>query len=124
MPKKGHNHCMFCGRSEAEVPFMLKGLEGYICSDCAKLAAQYVEELEGEPAGKGSTKAPALGKAPKPAEIKAYLDQYVIGQDRAKKVLAVAVYNHYKRNASIYLLMILESLYRIDASVALLHIFS
>jgi ATP-dependent Clp protease ATP-binding subunit ClpX len=88
---------MFCGRSEAEVPFMLKGLEGYICSDCAKLAAQYVEELEGEPAGKGSTKAPALGKAPKPAEIKAYLDQYVIGQDRAKKVLAVAVYNHYKR---------------------------
>ena len=96
MPKKGHNHCMFCGRSEAEVPFMLKGLEGYICSDCAKLAAQYVSELEGEPAHKGGP-APKLGKAPKPAEIKAYLDQYVIGQDRAKKVLAVAVYNHYKR---------------------------
>jgi ATP-dependent Clp protease ATP-binding subunit ClpX len=87
---------MFCGRSEAEVPFMLKGLEGYICSDCAKLAAQYVSELEGEPAHKGGP-APKLGKAPKPAEIKAYLDQYVIGQDRAKKVLAVAVYNHYKR---------------------------
>ena len=96
MPKKGHNHCMFCGRSEAEVPFMLKGLEGYICSDCAKLAAQYVSELEGEPAHKGGP-APKLGKAPKPAEIKAYLDQYVIGQDRAKKVLSVAVYNHYKR---------------------------
>ena len=96
MPKKGHNHCMFCGRSESEVPFMLKGLEGYICSDCAKLAAQYVSELEGEPAHKGGP-APKLGKAPKPAEIKAYLDQYVIGQDRAKKVLAVAVYNHYKR---------------------------
>ncbi len=95
MPKKG-NHCMFCGRSEAEVPYMLKGLEGYICSDCAKLAAQYVSELEGEPAHKGGP-APKLGKAPKPAEIKAYLDQYVIGQDRAKKVLAVAVYNHYKR---------------------------
>ena len=87
---------MFCGRSESEVPFMLKGLEGYICSDCAKLAAQYVSELEGEPAHKGGP-APKLGKAPKPAEIKAYLDQYVIGQDRAKKVLAVAVYNHYKR---------------------------
>ncbi len=87
---------MFCGRSEAEVPYMLKGLEGYICSDCAKLAAQYVSELEGEPAHKGGP-APKLGKAPKPAEIKAYLDQYVIGQDRAKKVLAVAVYNHYKR---------------------------
>jgi ATP-dependent Clp protease ATP-binding subunit ClpX len=86
---------MFCGRPDAEVPFLLQGLEGYICSDCAKLAAQYVEELE-----QGShkpSKAPALGKAPKPAEIKAYLDQYVIGQDRAKKVLAVAVYNHYKR---------------------------
>jgi len=95
MPRKGQNHCMFCGRPDAEVPFLLQGLEGYICSDCAKLAAQYVEELE-----QGShkpSKAPALGKAPKPAEIKAYLDQYVIGQDRAKKVLAVAVYNHYKR---------------------------
>ena len=80
---------MFCGRSEAEVPFMLKGLEGYICSDCAKLAAQYVSELEGEPAHKGGP-APKLGKAPKPAEIKAYLDQYVIGQDRAKKVLSTS----------------------------------
>lgn len=96
MPKKGQNHCMFCGRSDAEVPFLLQGVEGYICSDCAKLAAQYVEELE--QGGKPSAgKTPALGKAPKPAEIKAYLDQYVIGQDRAKKVLAVAVYNHYKR---------------------------
>ena len=95
MPKKGQNHCMFCGRPDSEVPFLLQGVEGYICADCAKLAAQYVEELEqGEhkPAS-----APALGKAPKPAEIKAYLDQYVIGQDRAKKVLSVAVYNHYKR---------------------------
>ena len=97
MAKKGQNHCMFCGRSEAEVPFMLKGLEGYICSDCAKLAAQYVEELEDEPGRSRGSKPAALGKAPKPSEIKAYLDQYVIGQDRAKKVLAVAVYNHYKR---------------------------
>ena len=96
MPKKGQNHCMFCGRTDAEVPFLLKGLEGYICSDCAKLAAQYVEELE-QDGRKSAGKTPALGKAPKPAEIKAYLDQYVIGQDRAKKVLAVAVYNHYKR---------------------------
>ena len=96
MPKKGQNHCMFCGRSDAEVPFLLQGLHGYICSDCAKLAAQYVEELEGE-GKKGGAPVQSLGKAPKPAEIKAYLDQYVIGQDRAKKVLAVAVYNHYKR---------------------------
>ena len=83
---------MFCGRTEAEVPFMLKGINGYICSDCVKMASDYLKEFE---PGKGVT--PALGKAPKPAQIKEYLDQYVIGQDRAKKVLAVAVYNHYKR---------------------------
>ena len=87
---------MFCGRPDSEVSFLLQGLHGYICSDCAKLAAQYVEELEPQPSAAGSKPA-ALGKAPKPAEIKAYLDQYVIGQDRAKKVLSVAVYNHYKR---------------------------
>jgi len=75
---------------------MLQGMDGFICSDCAKLAAQYVEELEGGQK-KAAGPAPKLGKAPKPQEIKAYLDQYVIGQDRAKKVLAVAVYNHYKR---------------------------
>ena len=86
---------MFCGRSDAEVPFLLQGMDGYICSDCVRLAAQYVEELEG---GKQARQdVPALGKAPKPQEIKDYLDQYVIGQDRAKKVLSVAVYNHYKR---------------------------
>ena len=92
MPKKEQHRCMFCGRGETEVTFMLKGQNGYICSDCVKLASDYLRELE--PA-KGVT--PGLGKAPKPAEIKSYLDQYVIGQDRAKKVLAVAVYNHYKR---------------------------
>ena len=75
---------------------MLQGMEGFICSDCGKLAAQYVEELEGGQK-KAVGPAPKLGKAPKPQEIKDYLDQYVIGQDRAKKVLAVAVYNHYKR---------------------------
>ena len=89
-------HCVICGRSDAEVPFLLKGLEGDICSDCARLAAQYVEEIEGG-RRKSAGPAPSLGKAPKPQEIKDYLDQYVIGQDRAKKVLAVAVYNHYKR---------------------------
>ena len=96
MAKKtqGH-HCMFCGRADAEVPFLLQGMDGYICSDCVKLAAQYIEEIEGK--GKAGGSAPKLGKAPKPQEIKEYLDQYVIGQDRAKKVLAVAVYNHYKR---------------------------
>ena len=90
------SRCVFCGRTDAEVPFMLQGMDGFICSDCAKLAAQYVEELEGGQK-KAAGPAPKLGKAPKPQEIKDYLDQYVIGQDRAKKVLAVAVYNHYKR---------------------------
>ena len=92
---RNQNHCMFCGRSDAEVPFMLKGLEGYICSDCARLAAQYVDELEQE--HRPARPAAKLAKAPKPQEIKDYLDQYVIGQERAKKVLSVAVYNHYKR---------------------------
>ena len=90
------NRCFLCGRTDAEVPFMLQGIDGYICSDCAKMAAEYVAELEKQPA-KGETSVGSLGKAPKPKEIKAYLDQYVIGQDRAKTVLAVAVYNHYKR---------------------------
>jgi len=77
------------------VPFLLQGMDGFICSDCARLAAQYVDEIEHK--GSASKVAPAMGKAPKPQEIKDYLDQYVIGQDRAKKVLSVAVYNHYKR---------------------------
>ena len=95
-PPKGNNHCILCGRTDAEVPFLLQGMDGYICSDCARLAAQYVDEIEHKGRAAADTP-PALGKAPKPQEIKDYLDQYVIGQERAKKVLAVAVYNHYKR---------------------------
>ena len=90
------NRCVLCGRTDAEVPFMLQGLDGYICSDCAKMAAEYVAELEHKPS-KGNASVGNLDKAPKPKEIKAFLDQYVIGQDRAKVVLSVAVYNHYKR---------------------------
>ena len=90
------NRCVLCGRTDAEVPFMLQGIDGYICSDCAKMAAEYVAELEKRPA-KGETSVGSLDKAPKPKEIKAYLDDYVIGQDEAKRYLAVSVYNHYKR---------------------------
>ena len=86
---------MFCGRPDSEVPFLLQGVDGYICSDCATLAADYVKEIEGSRAGKAESA--SFGKCPRPQEIKEYLDQYVIGQDRAKKVLSVAVYNHYKR---------------------------
>ncbi len=89
------DHCILCGRTDAEVPFLLQGLDGFICSDCARLAAQYADEIEHKSISAKTV--PALGKAPKPQEIKDYLDQYVIGQDRAKKVLSVAVYNHYKR---------------------------
>ena len=98
MAKKiqSRNRCVLCGRTDAEVPYMLQGIDGYICSDCAKMAAEYVAELENTPA-KANTSVGSIDNAPKPKEIKAYLDQYVIGQDRAKTVLAVAVYNHYKR---------------------------
>lgn len=86
---------MFCGRSEKEVPFLLQGLDGFICADCVKIAGDYVKEVERETA----TAAPLdkVESLKKPMEIHQFLDQYVIGQDRAKKLLAVAVYNHYKR---------------------------
>ena len=86
-------HCVFCGRSENEVPLLLQGLDSAICSDCVKLCYDYVASIE-----KASAPAPEkISKLLKPKEIKEYLDQYVIGQDRAKKLLSVAVYNHYKR---------------------------
>ena len=88
-------HCMFCGRSEDEVPFLLQGIEGYICSDCVELAHDYLQDAVG---GVSRSEASArIDDSRKPSDIKAFLDQYVIGQDRAKKMLAVAVYNHYKR---------------------------
>ena len=84
---------MFCGRSESEVPLLLQGLDACICSDCVKLAGDYVKDIN-------SHSSKDLGKIEsqyKPKDIHAFLDQYVIGQDRAKKLLSVAVYNHYKR---------------------------
>ena len=86
---------MFCGRPEGEVPFLLQGLDAFICSDCVKMAGDYLKDFERESAPKK-----ALGNIEskhKPKDIHAFLDQYVIGQDRAKKLLSVAVYNHYKR---------------------------
>ena len=88
--------CNFCGRSEREVRLLITGLNGYICEDCVQQAYKIVQEqdwLKDQPA-KGKSKSQ---KVPKPMEIKAYLDQYVIGQDEAKRYLSVAVYNHYKR---------------------------
>ncbi len=90
--------CSFCGRSERDVPLLITGLSGFICSDCAQQACEIVKEAlhtEHKDEGLGFK----LSELPKPKEIKAYLDQYVIGQDDAKRYLAVSVYNHYKRLA-------------------------
>jgi len=86
---------MFCGRKESEVPFLLQGMDGFICSDCVELAHEYITDSIQKTAAKSSSE--RIEDNNKPADIKAFLDQYVIGQDRAKKMLAVAVYNHYKR---------------------------
>ncbi len=92
---KQNRHCMFCGRSEKEVPLLLQGMDACICSDCIKLAGDYMRDYD-----RNSSSGKPLGKIEslyKPKEIHEFLDQYVIGQDRAKKLLSVAVYNHYKR---------------------------
>ncbi len=87
--------CSFCGRSENEVGLLITGVNGFICNDCAEQAFLIVKEAK-EHSGT-QVEDIDLNKLPKPKEIKAYLDQYVIGQDDAKRHLAVAVYNHYKR---------------------------
>ena len=88
---------MFCGRSERDVPFLLQGIDGFICSDCVELAHNYLEDALGGASNKEGKSLGRLDSLKKPVEIKEFLDEYVIGQDRAKKMLAVAVYNHYKR---------------------------
>ena len=103
MAGKNKNRCSFCGRSEEEVALMLTGLHGYICDDCIRQANRILQGSMGEDAGKkqaakaNASDSMGMGDIPKPREIKAYLDQYVIGQDYAKRYLAVSVYNHYKR---------------------------
>ena len=89
--------CNFCGRSEKEVRLLITGINGFICEDCAMRASEIVRDsgvLGRTQSGNSSFK---LKKVPKPIEIKNHLDQYVIGQDEAKRFLSVAVYNHYKR---------------------------
>lgn len=93
MAKRPENHCSFCGRPESETQFLISGVSGFICDDCVERAHQMVKEDE---SFKKKSSAPDF-KLMKPLEIKNFLDQYVIGQDSAKRVLAVAVYNHYKR---------------------------
>ena len=88
------DRCSFCGRSEREVGFpLLTGYTGCICVDCAEQASIAAREIK----QKVSDLQFGLDELPKPKEIKVFLDQYVIGQDDAKRYLSVAVYNHYKR---------------------------
>jgi ATP-dependent Clp protease ATP-binding subunit ClpX len=93
MSKKQENHCSFCGRPESQVQLLLAGVDGFICNDCVDRAHQMLNE---ELKHRGQAAVPDF-KLLKPLEIKNFLDQYVIGQDAAKRVLSVAVYNHYKR---------------------------
>jgi len=89
-------HCSFCGRSRDEVKILIAGQEGHICENCVEHAREIIEQelmVKDDKHSSGSFKLTIK----KPVEIKKFLDDYVIGQDEAKKVLAVAVYNHYKR---------------------------
>ncbi len=88
---------MFCGRGENEVSLLLQGMDACICADCVRLAEDYLKDFEGLSAQSGSSAQVKVESEHKPKDIHAFLDQYVIGQDRAKKILSVAVYNHYKR---------------------------
>lgn len=88
-------HCSFCGRSRDEVKILIAGQEGHICENCVEHAREIIDQELTVKDEKGNTSFKLNVK--KPVEIKKFLDEYVIGQDEAKKTLAVAVYNHYKR---------------------------
>jgi len=97
MAKQQHLHCSFCGKSKQEVKLLIAGQDGHICESCVENAHEILaQELV---ASSITTPAPTASKlsVKKPIETKKFLDEYVIGQDDAKKILAVAVYNHYKR---------------------------
>ena len=93
---KNHRHCSFCGRSEEELELLLTGIDGHICNECAERAKEMVD-LALSSQNPSDDVEEELGALPTPKEIKTYLDEYIIGQDAAKKYLSVAVYNHYKR---------------------------
>lgn len=93
MAKKQLNYCSFCGQPESNSRLLLQGISGFICDECVYRAHLMLQE---QAAFKKTTEAPDF-KLLKPVQIKSFLDQYVIGQDAAKRVMAVAVYNHYKR---------------------------
>ena len=85
-------YCSFCGKSQNEVRKLIAGPSVYVCDECVELCNDIIRDELAE-----DEKAASSGSLPKPKEIKQELDQYVIGQEQAKWILAVAVYNHYKR---------------------------
>lgn len=89
--------CTFCGRSEDAVKMLITGLHGCICDECSQQANEIVKAAMGNTSPDKKKEPAKFKKVPKPKEIKEHLDQYVIGQDAAKRYLAVSVYNHYKR---------------------------
>lgn len=96
--KRGERFCSFCGKSERQTGRLIYGPEGVnICSNCVMLCESLLDEMNEEDNKKNGMPKLSLDKLPKPSAIKTELDKYVIGQDEAKKTLAVAVYNHYKR---------------------------
>ena len=97
MSKQSHLHCSFCGRNRDEVKILIAGQEGHICENCVEHAQEIIAQelnIKSDNAGASSNFKLSVRK---PAEIKKFLDDYVIGQDDAKKILSVAVYNHFKR---------------------------
>lgn len=94
MKRKTNSKCSFCGRDKEETLILIAGIEGHICENCVAQAQQIIDE---ELYQQDSSFKFSVPHALKPANIKDFLDQYVIGQDEAKKVMSVAVYNHYKR---------------------------
>ena len=89
---QGHKHCSFCGKTQSEVGKLIAGEDAYICNECVDVCLDLVQTSQQVETGEWASR-----PLPKPHEIRAALDQYVIGQDTAKKTLSVAVYNHYKR---------------------------
>lgn len=109
MAKRGQHFCSFCGRGERDVMILVSGMEAQICEACTDRAVEIIEQEMDKNGAKRPVKQPESEQSPKstkysgplhlipPRDLKTYLDQFVIGQDEAKKILSVAVYNHYKR---------------------------
>ena len=97
MTKQSDYFCSFCGRKGDDVKILIAGMDAHICDNCIKDAQEIVKQKFNLPHAVVPHDAPQKVTIKKPVEIKAFLDEYVIGQDDAKKILAVAVYNHYKR---------------------------